>query len=164
MLAIQEMQYQVNDSLKDKLAFLRVGFLFLIAIFFVVGLRHIYFAPDKFDLKPEMSRTMEKQVVTEAQTAILPTPTASEIVYKIKVINSTGVSGLALKTAQAIKDKGVKMEEILANGGSKTGIEIIFSDTLKDESFVRSILVDLFPNAKVSEAKQAFDVVIDIGK
>ncbi len=158
------MQYQVNDSLKDKLAFLRVGFLFLIAIFFVVALRYVYSAPDKFDLKPVMSRTVENQEVAEPQTAILPTPTPSEIVYKIKVINSTGVSGLALKTAQTIKDKGVKMDETLANGGSKTGIEIIFSDTLKDGSFVRSILVELFPNAKVSEAKQAFDVVIDIGK
>ena len=164
MLAIQEMQYQVNDSTKDKFAFLRVGLLFLFAIFFVVGLRYIYSAPDKFDLKPQLSQVEVKQEESLPVAATPLTPTPNELVYKIKVINSTGVSGLALKTTQAIKAKGIKVEESLANGQNKNGTEIFFSQSLKDGDYLRSALKNIFPSAKVVDVKQSFDVVIDIGK
>ncbi len=155
------MRYPLNDQKKDWLNFSLCGLLLFFLGFIVLGVRYVYTNKENFDLAPKEEKAVDEALVSPTPTAALESTTK----YTVKVINSTGVKGLAAATVENLKNKGLDINSSLGNGEERKGSKLIFkTEEMKKTKLGVSIILE-FSSASVSvDSSLSYDLVIDLGK
>lgn len=134
-----------------------------LAIGLVFFIRYLYLNKEKYDLKSVAQDATQVDTTTKT---VSPTPEPVKTViesYNIKIINSTGVSGLAAKTRDDLSLKGYKMISELGNGSLADETEVVFKTEDMKNSDLGRFLADKYQKSKVDSSLE-FDIVLILGK
>lgn len=155
------MRYQASDEAKDRLSF---GFYFLIFVLFVFVSGSILW------ISSQRSRFENKEVVKEFVLEPMASVEARLVsantqTFSIKILNATGVSGLAVKSAKSLEAQGVKINLQTGNASNANGIKASFKNNLLKDSKLGSSVKAIWPNAEMTMTdSQEEDLVLVIGK
>ncbi|OGD84174.1 hypothetical protein A2572_03415 [Candidatus Collierbacteria bacterium RIFOXYD1_FULL_40_9] len=155
------MQYPLSEKKKDIFLFLTRLLLFVLILFVVFGLRFLYVNKSRYDLQTvELEKVSEVKQKDEAMPAEAP-----KRKFIVKVINSSGRTGLAAKTIEEIKSAGFEIDSSTGNGVARSGSKISFKQPEIVSLAIGDYLKKKLPTATVEiSLTQQEDIVIDLGK
>lgn len=155
------MKYQVNDEVADRLRFWYYSTFVFVVFFVFVTVVYVSNNRQKYEVKEMLSEVVVENIASsEAKLSDNLTK-----VYKVKVLNTTGVSGLASEAVSKIKAEGVVIESVTGNAEAISGVKAVLKSEALKSSRLAQIVTKLWPNAVVKiDVNQEEEMVLVIGK
>ena len=155
------MKYQASDEAKDRQSF---GFYFLIFVLFVLTTLSVMWVSSqrvRFEKKEVVKEVVLEPIASvEARLA-----NSDSQIFVVKILNATGVGGLAAKSAKSLEEVGVKLNLQTGNATSTNGVKASFKTSLLKDNKLGSSVMTIWPKAEMTiENTQTEDLVLVIGK
>lgn len=156
------MQYPVSDAGRDKLVFLLHILTFSLAVGCVLTVRNFFIHRERYDL-------LVKKEDVVAQSSLAASSSAEKVEepekYKVKIVNSTGTSGLAAKSSDKVKKMGYEVETSVGNGEIRSGTKILFkSSSIQATGLAKKIVAEWASGKQEIDSTLVEDIVLDLGK
>ena len=155
------MKYQASDEAKDKLSFIFYFFIFVLFVGFVLVILWVSSNRERFE-KREVINEVVLVPMASVEARLVSASTAT---YTVKILNATGVSGLAAKSAKSLEAEGVKLTFETGNSASANGVKASFKSNLLKDSKLGGAVKAVWSSADMTvETAQTEDLVLVIGK
>lgn len=155
------MKYQASDEAKDKLSFLVYGLIFVFFVGVSVAVLWVSSQRSRFE-----KRETIKEIVLEPMASVEARLVSTAFqTYSVRILNATGVSGLAAKSAKQLEDEGIKLNLQTGNSPLASGIKASFRSILLKESKLGASVKKIWPEVETSIVEsQSEDMVLVVGK
>lgn len=155
------MKYQANEETKDKLSFLVYSLIFVFFVGVSVAVLWVSSQRGRFE-KRETIKEIVLEPMASAEARLVNNTSQT---YSIRILNATGVSGLAAKSAKQLEEEGIKLNLQTGNSTSTNGIKASFKSNLLKDSKLGSAVKAVWTSADMAvETTQTEDLVLVIGK
>lgn len=155
------MKYLASDEAKDRLSF---GFYFFVFVLFVSVLSFVMWIASqrtRFE-KKEVIKEIVLEPMASVEARLISTNTQT---YTVKILNATGVSGLAAKSAKSLESEGIKVTLQTGNAAADNGTKASFRSNLLKESKLGASVKKIWPEVETSIVEsQSEDMVLVVGK
>lgn len=155
------MKYQVSDEGKDRLSFIFYFLVFILFVFISLAVFWISSQREQFEKREEVKEVVLEPIASVEARLI----SANTQTYSVKILNATGISGLAAKSAKNLESEGIKLNLQTGNAPAGIGVKASFKSSLLKDSMLGSSVKVVWSSAEMTvNDTQTEDLVLIVGK